>query len=181
MVQTDQKQKLGVKQFQADFNLSQDGIAGEQTCSKLMYVVKKCQEILGVDRDGLAGDNTNAAYNEFRNIKYFKREEFYCKCGCGSGRIDIRLVKILDDIREHYGRAAVVTSGVRCPSHNKAVGGVSNSWHLNYHNKATDFYIQGIGSGELNRYCSVLREQGLIRYCYAIDGSAVHIDIGGIM
>lgn len=146
-----------------------------------MYIVKKCQEILEVAVDGYAGDETNNAYNEFRNIKYFKRDEFYCKCGCGNGRIDIRLVKILDDIREHYGRPIVITSGVRCPSHNKAVGGVSNSWHLSSHNKATDFYVSGVGSSEVNRYCQVLVSQGVLRYSYAIDGSAVHIDIGYIM
>lgn len=146
-----------------------------------MYIVKKCQEILGVAVDGYAGDETNNAYNEFRNIKYFKRDEFYCKCGCGNGRIDIRLVKILDDIREHYGRPIVITSGVRCPFHNKAVGGVSNSWHLSSHNKATDFYVSGVGSSEVNRYCQVLVSQGVLRYSYAIDGSAVHIDIGYIM
>lgn len=154
---------------------------GEKTQSKLMYVVKKCQEILGASVDGLWGDETEEKYNNFNNIKYFSRDEFFCKCGCGSGRIDIRLVKILDDIREHYGAPIIVTSGVRCPSHNEYVGGVSNSWHLNKHNKATDFYVQGQGSGEVNRYCQVLVSQGVLRYSYAIDSGAVHIDIGGVM
>ena len=146
-----------------------------------MYIVKKYQRILGTEEDGLAGDDTNNKYNNFNNIKHFNHSEFYCKCGCGSGQIDIRLVKILDDIRDHYGRPIIITSAVRCPTHNKRVGGVSNSWHLNYHNKASDFYVQGIGSGELNRYCQVLVSQGVLRYSYAIDGSAVHIDIGGVM
>lgn len=116
------KTKNATINFQKDFELSADGIPGEQTSSKLMYIVRKCQEILGAAIDGYWGDETEEKYQNFNNIKYFKREEFYCKCGCGSGRIDIRLVKILDDIREHYGSPAVVTSGVRCPSHNKRVG-----------------------------------------------------------
>lgn len=167
--------------FQRDFGLAVDGIPGENTSSKLMYIVRKCQEILGAAVDGYWGDETEEKYQNFNNIKYFKREEFYCKCGCGNGRIDIRLVKILDDIREHYGAPITITSGVRCPSHNKAVGGVSNSWHLSTHNKASDFIVSGQGSGEVNRYCQVLISQGLARYAYAIDGSAVHLDIGGIM
>ena len=166
------------KRFQADFKLAVDGIAGPDTCGRLVRVIKECQKILGVKEDGLAGSETNKAYNEFRNIKYFKYSEFTCHCGCGYNRVDIRLVKILDNIREHYGKPAIITSGVRCEKHNREVGGVEGSWHTK--RKAADFYINGVSSSELNRYCSNLRDQGVLRYCYAIDSGAVHIDIGGL-
>lgn len=166
-----------VKRFQEDFKLAVDGIAGEQTCGRLVRVIKECQSILGVAQDGLAGTQTKEAYKNFNGIQYFNYGEFTCHCGCGYNTIDIRLVKILDDIRKRFGKPAIITSGVRCEKHNREVGGVEGSWHTK--RKAADFYINGISSSELNRYCSILRDQGLLRYCYAIDSGAVHIDIGG--
>lgn len=169
--------RKAVQSFQKDFRLDVDGIPGEDTCGRLTRVIKECQSILGTSQDGLAGYDTKTKYANFNGIQYFKYGEFTCHCGCGYNTIDIRLVKILDDIRKHYGRAAIITSGVRCEKHNKEVGGVTGSWHTK--RKAADFYINGISSSELNRYCSILRDQGLLRYCYAIDSGAVHIDIGG--
>lgn len=169
--------RKAVQSFQKDFGLAVDGIPGEDTCGRLTRVIKEYQSILGTAQDGLAGYDTKTKYANFNGIQYFKYGEFTCHCGCGYNTIDIRLVKILDDIRKHYGRAAIITSGVRCEKHNKEVGGVNGSWHTK--RKAADFYINGISSLELNRYCSILRDQGLLRYCYAIDSGAVHIDIGG--
>ena len=169
--------RKAVQSFQKDFGLDVDGIPGNDTCGRLTRVIKECQSILGTSQDGLAGYDTKTKYADFNGIQYFKYGEFTCHCGCGYNTVDIRLVKILDDIRKHYGRAAIITSGVRCEKHNKEVGGVAGSWHTK--RKAADFYINGISSSELNRYCSILRDQGLLRYCYAIDSGAVHIDIGG--
>ena len=169
--------RKAVQSFQKDFGLDVDGIPGNDTCNRLVRVIKECQSILGTSQDGLAGYDTKTKYANFNGIQYFKYGEFTCHCGCGYNTVDIRLVKILDDIRKHYGRAAIITSGVRCEKHNKEVGGVAGSWHTK--RKAADFYINGISSSELNRYCSILRDQGLLRYCYAIDSGAVHIDIGG--
>lgn len=173
---------VAIKSFQKDFNLSQDGIAGEKTCSKLMYVVKKSQEILGVTQDGLAGSETNKAHNEFRNIKYFKRSEFNCGCGCGFNHIDIRLVKILDMIREHFGKPIIITSGVRCVNYNRKVGGVTGSYHVK--NKAADFYVQGVNVYTLLSYCQTLVKQRVLNYTYTNNtnmSGCVHIDIGGII
>lgn len=169
--------RKAVASFQKDFGLDVDSIAGENTCNRLVRVIKECQSILGTKQDGLAGYDTKTKYADFNGIKYFKYGEFTCHCGCKYNTVDIRLVKILDDIRKHYGKSAIITSGVRCEKHNKEVGGVQGSWHTK--RKAADFYINGISSKELNRYCSILRDQGLLRYCYAIDSGAVHIDIGG--
>ena len=38
--------------------------------------------------------------------------------------------KVLDPLREAYGKPITVNSGYRCPELNKAVGGVDNSFHL---------------------------------------------------
>lgn len=41
-----------------------------------------------------------------------------------------RLALLLDEVRVVYGAPIRINSGYRCPSLNKAVGGVSNSQHL---------------------------------------------------
>lgn len=38
--------------------------------------------------------------------------------------------KVLDPLRELYGKPIYISSGYRCPRLNKAVGGVANSQHL---------------------------------------------------
>lgn len=42
----------------------------------------------------------------------------------------LKLLEVLDTIREQYGHAITVTSGVRCPAYNAKVGGVVNSEHI---------------------------------------------------
>lgn len=54
-------------------------------------------------------------------MKYFKAEEFKCRCGCEANLIENSFVLKLDDLREQYGRPMVVSSGYRCPKHNAAV------------------------------------------------------------
>ncbi len=52
--------------------------------------------------------------------KYFKESEFACR-HCGRNEIDWVFVEKLDQLRAVYGAPLVVTSGYRCPDHNRAV------------------------------------------------------------
>jgi len=63
-------------------------------------------------------------------LKYFKKSEFECKCGCGEDNISERFANRLDFAREAAGVAFVINSGVRCEIHNKNVGGVPGSSHV---------------------------------------------------
>jgi len=63
-------------------------------------------------------------------FKYFKREEFCCKCGCGLCDIDLEVVGAIDLVRERYGKAIYISSGCRCPEHNRKVNGSPTSSHL---------------------------------------------------
>lgn len=63
-------------------------------------------------------------------MKHFRLDEFNCKCGCESGRMDNMLLQMLDQARELAGIAFVITSGYRCEKHNKKVGGSVGSSHL---------------------------------------------------
>lgn len=65
-------------------------------------------------------------------MRYFKPSEFACKCGqCGGGfeRMSPELLERLDAARALAGIPFVISSGFRCPAHNKAQGGVADSAH----------------------------------------------------
>ena len=143
-------------EFQAHYGLVSDGIFGPKTKEKILQVI--CQP------DGWSG------------IRHFTRGEFACKCGgiCDGFPAEPaeKLVRIADQVREHFGSAAIVTSGVRCTVHNANVGGVANSRHLL--GKAMEFRIVGKSATEILDYVNQLTD---IRYAYAIDAQHVHMDI----
>ena len=60
----------------------------------------------------------------------FKVREFRCRDGSDVVMIDESLVMLLQCIREHFGKAVVITSGYRTATHNTAVGGSRSSQHL---------------------------------------------------
>lgn len=60
---------------------------------------------------------------------YFKLDEFKCKC-CGENLTSQALIDMLNKARELAGVPFIITSGYRCKTHNKKVGGKDNSAHL---------------------------------------------------
>lgn len=60
--------------------------------------------------------------------EHFTENEFACPC-CGVVLVQSELVEKLEDLRRIASGPVVITSGYRCPAHNKAVGGVENSYH----------------------------------------------------
>lgn len=174
-----------IKEFQKDNNLTIDGIAGQKTIDSLRSQIVDIQKQLGVTADGVAGPETITAFNNkvdslfgisWNSIKHFKKSEFTCKCGCGLNNIQLKVVKIADEVREHFGNPAIVTSGTRCQKHNAEVGGVANSRHLQ--GKAIDMYVQSVSWNDLLEYLRELEQKGKIRYCYHINNSdCCHFDI----
>lgn len=80
---------------------------------------------------------------------HFSEKEFACKC-CGEVKVDIQLVERLEQLREYLGvRPIIITSGYRCPKHNKEVGGAPNSYHLL--GKAADIRVRGLDGPTLAR------------------------------
>lgn len=71
--------------------------------------------------------------NENKQLStHFNSKEFECKCGkCEIQYLESGLLDKLEIVREKYGKPIAITSGYRCPSHNKAVGGAENSSHVN--------------------------------------------------
>lgn len=96
--------------------------------------------------------------------KNFKSTEFDCKgkhC-CGVTKIDSDLVGFLQMIRANFGVAVVINSGYRCKDHNKAVGGVSKSKHLE--GMAADINVKGIAPIEVAKYCESIGVKGIGLY-----------------
>jgi peptidoglycan hydrolase-like protein with peptidoglycan-binding domain len=101
------------------------------------------------DKDGIYGTNTDillkSAYN-CKDSKNFKLTEF--RCGCGAkyctgypAVVNKNLVENLQTLRSHYGKSITITSGLRCVTHNKNIGGVTGSSHTK--GMASDIYIAG--------------------------------------
>lgn len=177
-----------IKNFQRDKGLAINGIAGQQMIDCVRNIICDIQKKVGATIDGVAGNETIIKNEEFNrkqteyswdNVEHFKKSEFACKCGCGFDEVDLKLVRLLEDIREHFGgKPLSISSGCRCAKHNKKVGGVQGSRHVQ--GKASDIYIQGVSTQDLLNYCKQLVAVGKARYTYTNNANmngVVHIDI----
>lgn len=193
--ESDTSLRGNIRKIQEKIGAVPDGIAGEETVEKYKIYTgadsvyegtRKLQAANGLEPDASIGPDTIKLFESGSvtptswDFEHFQRAEFACKCGCGYDDIDLRLVQILEEIREHFGGNPVyITSGCRCEIHNAEVGGVQGSWHTK--GLAADFYIEGVTVRKLLNYCNKLVNNGVIRYAYTNKSSmngVVHIDIG---
>jgi len=61
--------------------------------------------------------------------EYFTDKEIICRCGCGL-MPDRRSVQMLYALRIIYNESIIITSGARCPTYNKKIGGAGDSAHI---------------------------------------------------
>lgn len=147
-----------------------DGIFGAATEKRILEVIatgEKPKESVKVD----------TAPDWWKDIRYFTRAEFKCKCGgkfCDGYPAEMQeaVVKIADAARDHFGKPAHVVSGLRCKQWNAHEGGVANSQHL--YGEAIDLRIDGVSSEELRQFVST---QPGHRWSYCINITNVHFDI----
>ena len=105
----------------------------------------------------------------------FSEHEFHCRCGCGRAEINPRLVEALQELRDLAARPVRITSGYRCPDHNRAKGGKSRSQHLL--GNAVDLAIDGLTLIEM--FCladkvAAFRNGGLGIYP---NNGFIHVDV----
>lgn len=105
-------------------------------------------------------------------MKYFKRSEFACNCGCGFSTVDYELAEVLDELREHFGQPITITSGCRCPSWNKKVGGEPKSKHME--GIAVDIQVRNINP---NIVYSWLNSKYPNTYGLGLYSTWVHVDV----
>ncbi|MBE6639668.1 MAG: DUF882 domain-containing protein [Ruminococcaceae bacterium] len=108
--------------------------------------------------------------------KNFKVSEFKCKCGkyCSEIKVDEKLVEYLQKIRDHFAVPIAINSAYRCKTHNKNVGGSTNSRHMK--GEAADIVVKGIAPKEVAQYAESLGILGIGLYETAKDGYFVHVD-----
>lgn len=164
-----------------------DGVPGEKTAGAL----SRFQKDAGLPPEGRVSPETEQALKRWvsegrtkpeaedwwQGIRYFRREEFRCKCGgryCDGYPAEMQraVVEIADAARAHFGRPGHVVSGLRCQRWNEHEGGVSNSQHM--YGEAIDLRIEGVDSERLRQFVSA---QPGHRYSYCINSTNVHFDI----
>lgn len=182
-----------IKKLQRVVGVAQDGIVG----SKTIAGIKAKQKAWGLTQDGIAGQKFWAKANGSTSSSgststasggssaHFAKSEFKCSCGgryCNgypAGNTSAKLLNILEKIRAYYGKPITITSGQRCATRNKQVGGVSGSAHTK--GKAADIYIPGVTNTRAGRNAVVnLAYKYGAAYSYANTaqmGNAVHINV----
>ena len=105
--------------------------------------------------------------------KFFEDYEFECPC-CKQANISPLFVNCLDAARLRAGVPFKITSGYRCPNHNRAVGGSPTSSHML--GIAVD--IAAGASGIKFLIVKALIESGFTRI--GIGKDFVHVDMDGM-
>lgn len=106
----------------------------------------------------------------------FKVSEFLCHgdgC-CAQGKVDEKLVEILQKIRDHFGKPVHISSAYRCQTWNQKVGGVSRSYHCA--GQAADIKVEDTSPAEVAKYAETIGVLGIGLYDSDADGHFVHID-----
>lgn len=159
------KQKLAEKIFNTIFLNKKEDTYTEETDKMLRTIYKSY---------------CNSAYmqdSDWQYFKNFKKSEYKCKCKgkyCNGYPSEIAMKLVMEDqyLRNHFGVAVKLTSGVRCKNHNKNVGGVSDSRHMK--GLASDKNVSGVSASDISKE---IKKLPLNRYTYDITKKEVHGDV----
>jgi uncharacterized protein YcbK (DUF882 family) len=105
------------------------------------------------------------------SYKNFTVDEFACRCGCGKNHINPQLIAKLDNARDIACTPFVISSGYRCKTHNKKVGGSDTSSHTL--GEAVDIKVNN--SSDRQKILTALTLEGFDRI--GIAKNFIHVDI----
>ena len=157
----------------------------DQSEKALANRAKKGEAIFAELVDGKEGDPMKI-YKKgvaVQLAKNFKSTEFDCngKGCCTETPISTDLVKVLQQIRDHFGVSVKLNCGYRCPVHNAKVSGASkNSKHIE--GLASDIVVKGVHPMRVARFVETLPDfKGRIGvYSWDAKGNGfTHIDVRG--
>ena len=150
-----------------------DGVFGAATEKRILDVIASGEKPV------VAENETTTSADWWKDIRYFKREEFRCTCGkCGGFPVepDEKIVRTVDEIRHRLGVPVSIVdaggSGIRCPAHNAEVGGVANSEHL--YGRAADLHSSASPAKMKSVAEEVLGKTGGI----GLYDWGIHVDVG---
>lgn len=104
----------------------------------------------------------------------FTLGEFACKDGSDFVLVHPSLVALLQNVRDHFGRAIHINSAYRTPNHNRNVGGSPKSKHML--GMAADIKIRGVSPDAVARYLEECDPGGVGRY-----DTFTHVDVYGAL
>ena len=107
--------------------------------------------------------------------KDFDRKDFGCKCDyedCVDIAVDAELLKVLQDVRDHFNAPLNINCSYRCEKHNADVGGATKSQHLL--GTAADIWVKGIHPHKVYAY---LDEKYPDKYGLGKYSTFTHIDV----
>lgn len=131
------------------------------------YQYRREQPEYGEDATGYTS-TPDYQYNEMSNTipgtKNFRISEFACKDGTPVpvqyyGNVQT-LMNNLQVLRDHLGLPIFVNSGYRTPSHNRSVGGATNSFHMRA--MAADIRVPGMTAAQVKASIQDLINTGLM-------------------
>lgn len=149
-----------------------DGIFGPETEKRILEVISTGEEPVA--------ERMSPTADWWKDIRYFTRAEFKCKCGkCGGFPVEPeeKMVRTVDAIRAKLGKPIGIVdsggSGVRCPEHNAEVGGVATSYHLK--GMAADLHCDTATPAEMKKAAEAVmgKTGGIGLYDWGI-----HVDVG---
>jgi len=85
--------------------------------------------------------------------RHFKRAEFACKCGCGFDTVDTGTLEVLEQVRLEFLSPVTITSGCRCNTYNRQVGGATNSQHRL--GRAADIQVEDVPPEEVQKWLAL--------------------------
>ena len=104
--------------------------------------------------------------------KNFNEMEFACR-HCGQVHVEPELVAKLQTLRDSLGRPITVTSGYRCPIHNRNIGGATQSRHMQ--GQAADLTVNGVSPTAVATAADRVGFGGIGIY---VKSGFTHVDVG---
>jgi len=103
--------------------------------------------------------------------KNLSRHEVACNCGCGFDTLDIETARVVQEVCDHFKTTVTITSGCRCATYNKKIGGAARSQHVR--GRALDCKFKGVKPEAVAEF---LQEHYADRYGFKAYATFIHID-----